>query len=371
MLLSIAPPGAGTAARWTARRYARSGGRRRSSTQRFVADPRRRRSPAGHQRALQPRRLADDRVPHGRRRRSRRRHLRRRGIGWPTCCAGWPRRSPTRTDRPARAARGPAARCRSLRRRRRRSAQLIERRRRDLRRGARRVRRRAEVSARRAGPARAAAVSRRGGRDAHRDIAITSLDAMGWGPLYDEADGGFFRCARRADWEQPHGEKLLDVNAALIDLYVDAAEILGSQRYAERADDVLRYVQTWLADPGRRRLGRIAARRSRTTTRRGCQSQRRSARARRRSTARCSPTGTRDGVRRAARRARVLNDDAVGVRDHARSSASLLHVLQAGRGRRALLRRRTRRCADCSTISSRWPRACSTRSRRPATSSTR
>ena len=83
-------------------------------------------------------------------------------------------------------------------------------------------------------------------RAAH--VATVSLDAMGWGPLHDEADGGFFRCAEARTWEQPHREKLLEVNAALIDLYVDAAEILGSQRYADRAHDAIRYVQNWLAD---------------------------------------------------------------------------------------------------------------------------
>jgi uncharacterized protein YyaL (SSP411 family) len=79
-------------------------------------------------------------------------------------------------------------------------------------------------------------------------IATLSLDAIGWGPLHDEADGGFFRCAAARTWEQPHREKLLDVNAALIDLYVEAAGILDSQRYADRAEDALRYVQNWLAD---------------------------------------------------------------------------------------------------------------------------
>ena len=79
-------------------------------------------------------------------------------------------------------------------------------------------------------------------------IAAVSLDAIGWGGLHDEADGGFFRCADAPTWEQPHREKLLDVNAALIDLYLDAAEVLGSQRYADRAHDALRYVQNWLAD---------------------------------------------------------------------------------------------------------------------------
>jgi uncharacterized protein len=79
-------------------------------------------------------------------------------------------------------------------------------------------------------------------------IATLSLDRIGWGPLRDEADGGFFRCADERSWERPHREKLLEVNAALIDLYVDAATMLDSQRYADRAQDALTYVQNWLAD---------------------------------------------------------------------------------------------------------------------------
>jgi uncharacterized protein YyaL (SSP411 family) len=82
-----------------------------------------------------------------------------------------------------------------------------------------------------------------------RSIAATCLDAMGWGPLYDENDGGFYRCADDADWTRPQREKLLDVNASLLSLYVEAFEILGLARYAERAEDTLRYLQTWLADP--------------------------------------------------------------------------------------------------------------------------
>ena len=79
-------------------------------------------------------------------------------------------------------------------------------------------------------------------------IAETTLDAMGWGELFDEADGGFFRCADSRDWRQPRREKLLEVNASLLRTYVDAAEALRITRYLERAGDILRYVQTWLAD---------------------------------------------------------------------------------------------------------------------------
>jgi uncharacterized protein YyaL (SSP411 family) len=95
----------------------------------------------------------------------------------------------------------------------------------------------------------ALALFREQGSERHRDIAIRTLDAMGWSPLHDDRDGGFFRCSRNRDWSTPEQEKLLEVNAALLGLYVDAFETLRLSRYAERAEDVLRYVQTWLADP--------------------------------------------------------------------------------------------------------------------------
>ena len=94
-------------------------------------------------------------------------------------------------------------------------------------------------------------------------IVEVTLDAMGWGGLYDEVDGGFFRYAAERNWTRPHQEKLLDVNASLLRIYVEASETLRIARYRERASDVLRYVQTWLADPGRRRLVGIAAGRPR------------------------------------------------------------------------------------------------------------
>jgi uncharacterized protein len=80
-------------------------------------------------------------------------------------------------------------------------------------------------------------------------ILIATLDAMGWGDLYDEIDGGFFRYAATRDWQGPHVEKLLDVNAALVHLYLDAGAALQIGRFTERAADTLRYIQTWLADP--------------------------------------------------------------------------------------------------------------------------
>jgi len=79
--------------------------------------------------------------------------------------------------------------------------------------------------------------------------ATRSLDAMGWSALYDDTGGGFHRCTSDDGWREPQREKLLEVNAGLIDLYVEAAHLLGVQRYADRARDALTYVQNWLADP--------------------------------------------------------------------------------------------------------------------------
>lgn len=84
---------------------------------------------------------------------------------------------------------------------------------------------------------------------AYERMVVTTLDAMGWGGLYDEVDGGFFHYAATRDWRLPHSEKLLETNAALIDLYLDAGERLGITRFTERAADALRYVQHWLTEP--------------------------------------------------------------------------------------------------------------------------
>jgi hypothetical protein len=80
-------------------------------------------------------------------------------------------------------------------------------------------------------------------------IVVTTLDSMGWGDLYDDVEGGFFRYAASRDWTRPHIEKLLDVNASLLGLYLEAATVLGVSRFADRAAGVLRFTQAFLSDP--------------------------------------------------------------------------------------------------------------------------
>ncbi len=79
-------------------------------------------------------------------------------------------------------------------------------------------------------------------------LVEVSLDGMGWSELHDDVDGGFFRCAATRDWKEPRQEKLLEVNASLLRIYVEASETLRIARYRERAEDVLRFTQTSLAD---------------------------------------------------------------------------------------------------------------------------
>ena len=77
--------------------------------------------------------------------------------------------------------------------------------------------------------------------------ATRTLDAMAWNGLYDEQDGGFCRCAAHADWSEPQREKLLGINAALLDLYLEAGVTFGNERWLARAADVLEFVQGHLS----------------------------------------------------------------------------------------------------------------------------
>lgn len=82
----------------------------------------------------------------------------------------------------------------------------------------------------------------------YADIATTCLDSMGWGALFDDLDGGFFRYCNAPGWTDPQTEKLLEVNAGLLMLYLDGFETLRLVRYGERAEAIVGYVQQNLAD---------------------------------------------------------------------------------------------------------------------------
>jgi uncharacterized protein YyaL (SSP411 family) len=84
-----------------------------------------------------------------------------------------------------------------------------------------------------------------------RAIVEKTLDAMWDGGLWDHADGGFHRCAATRDWQQPHVEKLLDTNAALLAVYAEASVVLGRAIDRERAAAIVRFITVVLRDaPG-------------------------------------------------------------------------------------------------------------------------
>lgn len=73
--------------------------------------------------------------------------------------------------------------------------------------------------------------------------AARTLDAMGWGGLYDEEHGGFSRCAAEPDWSGVQAEKVLPVNAALLDLYIYAGTVASNERWFARAVDLVHFIE--------------------------------------------------------------------------------------------------------------------------------
>jgi len=55
------------------------------------------------------------------------------------------------------------------------------------------------------------------------EVVRTTLEKVAGGDLYDRVAGGFFRYATRRDWSVPHYEKMLEDNARLAGLYLEAA----------------------------------------------------------------------------------------------------------------------------------------------------
>ena len=87
-----------------------------------------------------------------------------------------------------------------------------------------------------------------GGDGSLRDVATDTLDAIGWGPLFDDVEGGVFRFAERRDWSQPHVEKLLSVNASAVRIFLDGWFVFKEPRYRDRAIEVIRYATATLVE---------------------------------------------------------------------------------------------------------------------------
>jgi uncharacterized protein YyaL (SSP411 family) len=80
-------------------------------------------------------------------------------------------------------------------------------------------------------------------------VAETTLDRMAESALSDPRDGAFHRACANRDWTEPDRARLLDVQAEMIALYLEAWRLLHHERYRVRALAALRYVDATLRDP--------------------------------------------------------------------------------------------------------------------------
>ena len=84
---------------------------------------------------------------------------------------------------------------------------------------------------------------------AWQSMADRTLDGMLAGELWDAVDGGFFRYALAADWTQPRQEKLLDVNAGLLEAYALGAALRVRSDWRDIAERLVVWVDTTLRQP--------------------------------------------------------------------------------------------------------------------------
>src|SRR5712664_1323534 len=79
-------------------------------------------------------------------------------------------------------------------------------------------------------------------------VASRTLDKMGKGGVYDSVEGGFFRYSTTRDWSIPHFEKMAEDNAKLLAVYLHAFQLTGKPLYKDRAEGIVKYVNTSLSD---------------------------------------------------------------------------------------------------------------------------
>ena len=89
----------------------------------------------------------------------------------------------------------------------------------------------------------------RTGDDGALRMAVTTLDAMAAGGMYDLVGGGFHRYSVDAEWLVPHFEKMLYDNALLAAAYLHAWAVTGEERYRTVTEETLDYVLRELALP--------------------------------------------------------------------------------------------------------------------------
>lgn len=81
------------------------------------------------------------------------------------------------------------------------------------------------------------------------DQVTRGLKAMRDGEVYDAVEGGFFRYATKADWSEPHYEKLLSDNARLLSVLSEVVILTHDEGIKDLGRSLIRYLHTTLLDP--------------------------------------------------------------------------------------------------------------------------
>jgi len=90
---------------------------------------------------------------------------------------------------------------------------------------------------------------RRTGSERSRQMALTTLDAMAAGGMYDHLVGGFCRYSTDNTWLVPHFEKMLTDQALLARAYLHAWQETGHDDYLAVTTEVLDFVVADLSTP--------------------------------------------------------------------------------------------------------------------------
>ena len=85
------------------------------------------------------------------------------------------------------------------------------------------------------------------GESSHLDHVRFTLDKMRHSKTFDAEGGGFFRYSSKEDWSEPHPEKLLDDQAALLNNYLRAYLLTQDPSYRETAVGLIEYLDTTLS----------------------------------------------------------------------------------------------------------------------------
>jgi uncharacterized protein len=90
---------------------------------------------------------------------------------------------------------------------------------------------------------------RRTGDTGSLQMAISTLDAMARGGIYDQVGGGFHRYSVDAEWLAPHFEKMLYDNALLARVYLHGFQASGDERLRRVVEEIFAYVMREMTSP--------------------------------------------------------------------------------------------------------------------------